>query len=351
MVGVSAMAISKFERDEAAPRQSTLLRLAKALSVGVEFFFRQTVVDKVTPAYRKHSRLGTRLGESLQATITETAERYIMAEELFPDGSFPQMELPHLPVHEVSEAEEAARQVRQAWSLGDDPINDLCGTLEDRGVRVIPIDGPRGFDGFSCWANDRIPVIAFNSNVAGDRQRFDLAHELGHLVMDVGEDTDVEKAANRFAGAFLAPAKSVLWELGNKRTNLSFDELLLLKEEYGLSMAAWIHRGHDLSVIDDSTYIGLFKRLGLKGWRAQEPGTVATERPARLQLLVHQALAENLVTPSHARTLLGAGSVAHVFKLEAPSSELVKKYSEDAELRSSLDVGLDDPETAHGKDK
>ena len=272
-----------------------------------------------------------------------------MVEELFPDGSFPQTELPHLRVHEISEAEEATRQVRQAWNLGDDPINDLCGTLEDRGVRVIPIDGPGGFDGFSCWVNDSVPVIAFNSNVAGDRQRFDLAHELGHLVMDMGEDADVEKAASRFAGAFLAPAGSVLWELGNKRTNLSFDELLLLKEEYGLSIAAWIHRAYDLKVIDDRIYVGLFKRLGAKGWRTQEPGAVATERPTRLQLLVHQALVENLVTPSYARTLLGESSIRQSsrsgYELEAPPSELVKKYAEDAELRSFVDAGLMDGES------
>ncbi|MDA8218118.1 MAG: XRE family transcriptional regulator, partial [Dehalococcoidales bacterium] len=303
-VGLSATAISKFERGEAAPRQSTLLRLAKTLNVGVEFFFRQAHVEKLTPAFRKHADLGQRVEEAVQAEITETAERYIMAEELFPHDFFPRASLPSIEVADMSDAEEAAQGVRDVWKLGTDPINDLCGVLEDSGIRIIAVDAPQGFDGFSCWINDSIPVIAFNRNVPGDRQRFSIAHELAHLVMVAPETADIEKAAHRFAGAFLAPFEAVCQKLGTRRSNLSLDELEILKKEYGLSIAAWIRRASDLNIINASTYKALYKRLSSRGWRTREPGNVPKEEPKRLQLLVHQGLAENFLTPSYAATLL-----------------------------------------------
>lgn len=262
-VGVSKTAVSKFEKGETAPRQSTLLRLAKSLSVGVEFFFREVKVDTIAPAYRKHSKIGKRLQETIEAKILETVERYLMVDDLFPDELSLKEVLPQIRINSVKDAELAANELREKWKLGTDPIDDLCGRLEKSGVKVIAIEGPKGFDGFSCWVkNDaQVPVIAFNVNVPGDRQRFNLAHELGHLVHDESPDVDIEKAAHRFAGAFLVPDEAVYAELGKKRSNLSFNELRLLKRKYGVSIQLWIRRAYDLKIIDKSTYTSLFRRL------------------------------------------------------------------------------------------
>lgn len=351
-VGVSPTAISKFERGDAVPRQSTLLRLAKALSVGIEYFFREVRVETVAPAYRKHSVLGKRSQEAIEATIAEAVERYLTAEELFPKDFFPEAELPRIPARAVEDAERVADELRRRWNLGSDPIEDLCGRLENCGVKVIAVDGPRGFDGFSCWVNDRVPVIAFNVNVPGDRQRFDLAHELGHLVFDIDPSVNIEKTAHRFAGAFLVPAKAAFAELGRKRSNLSFDELLLLKREYGVSVQAWIRRAFDLGIIDQVTYSMLFRRLSAKGWRTEEPNPVPKETPRRLRLLIHQALAENLITPSFAATLLSEFSRAQPQPdpkgLPEPTAALVREYMENPELTAFEDVDLED---VYGEDR
>lgn len=344
-VGVSATAISKFERGEASPRQSTLLRLAKALSVGVEYFFREVKVETLNPAYRKHSKLGKRLQEAIEATIVEAVERHLLVEELFPKGFFPESKLPSFPTTSVDEAERAADELRRQWKLGSDPIEDLCGRLENRGIKVIAIDAPKGFDGFSCWVNGQIPVIAYNVNAPGDRQRFNLAHELGHLVLDADPPVDVEKAAHRFAGAFLVPAEAVHVELGRKRSDLSLDELLLLKNEYGVSIQAWIRRAFDLEIIDRDTYNTLFRRLSQRGWRTEEPGSVSLEKPRRLRLLIHQALAERLITPSYAATLLHGGSRTVKPKpkeFPQPKDDLVREYMENRELTAFEDVDLED---------
>ncbi|MCL5047128.1 MAG: XRE family transcriptional regulator [Actinobacteria bacterium] len=345
-VGVSATAISKFERGEATPRQSTLLRLAKALSVSIEYFFREIKVETLAPAYRKHSELGKRVQDGIEAIISEAVERYLTTEQLFPKGFFPEGKLARFPAKMVADAEKAAEVLREEWNLGSDPIEDLCGRLENHGVKVIELDGPNGFDGFSCWVNGLVPVIAFNANVPADRQRFDMAHELGHLVLDPDPSTDVEKVAHRFAAAFLVPARAAYAELGRKRSNLSFDELLLLKREYGLSIQAWMRRALDLGIIDQTIYSMLYRRLSARGWRIQEPNGVSKEEPRRLQLLVHQALAENLITPSFAATLLGdtptGQSQQANTKLSEPTDALAREYSENRELTAFMDVDLED---------
>ena len=72
-------------------------------------------------------------------------------------------------------------------------------------------------DGFS-FRN----VIFYNQNCTVDRQRFTVAHELGHIVMHTEglynrepspNDNPIEHEANVFASRLLAPA-CVLWGLG-----------------------------------------------------------------------------------------------------------------------------------------
>jgi Zn-dependent peptidase ImmA (M78 family) len=144
----------------------------------------------------------------------------------------------------------------------------------------------------------------------GDRQRFTLAHELGHLILNgrLGEELleDEEKLANRFAGAFLAPKSEVLKELGEKRTWFEPRELCVLKKSYGLSMNAWLHRAHDLSIINDATNLKMVKLFRKHGWHKEEPcDEYPREEPQVFTQLVFHALAEDLVSESKAAELLG----------------------------------------------
>lgn len=300
-VGVSATAISKFERGVTSPRQSTLLALARSLSVGTEFFFREVQVETLQAAYRKHSTLGSHTQRSIEASIKEVVERHLIAEEYGP--AVAECDLTQVDVGSLDEAEDAAALLREQWHLGTGPIEDLCGQLENAGVKVIPLDAGSTFDGYACWVNGSVPVIAFSSERAGDRQRFDLAHELGHLRMQVHR-IDAEAAASRFAAAFLIPAAAAKAELGVRRSRLSFEELRLLKARYGVSMQAWIRRAFDLGIIDREVYTSLFRQMSSWGWRKDEPGEVRPEQPTRLFMVVHQALAEGRIAPSEAARLL-----------------------------------------------
>jgi len=145
-----------------------------------------------------------------------------------------------------------------------------------------------------------------NRTFPGDRQRFSLAHELGHLMLEPRRGVDEEKAANRFAGAFLVPTAVVRYELGEGRHALDPYELYLLKHKFGLSMLSWVRRAEDLGIVSGSAAHGLYKLFSSRGWRRREPGDqLPAEEPTRMKRLVMKSLVEGLISESRAAELVG----------------------------------------------
>jgi Zn-dependent peptidase ImmA (M78 family) len=117
---------------------------------------------------------------------------------------------------------------------------------------------------------------------------------------------DVEKAAYRFAGAFLVPEDAARSELGQNRHTLDFFELHLLKHKYGLSMQGWVYRAKDLRIISEAAAKRLFMHFRKMGWHRREPGDqLDPEKPERMKRLLMRALAEDMISRTRASELLG----------------------------------------------
>src|SRR5699024_7278031 len=165
--------------------------------------------------------------------VMEQAERWAELLDLYPDSDRPVIPFSvptGLPrkVDNAVQVERVAERVREAWSLGQGAIADLIDTLESRGILIITadIDVGRRFDGLAGCMGET-PVVVVSSRQPGDRQRFTLAHELGHLVLrgSLGETMVEEKACHHFAGAFLMPAQTLRQRLGRHRTDIEVREL------------------------------------------------------------------------------------------------------------------------------
>jgi Zn-dependent peptidase ImmA (M78 family)/DNA-binding XRE family transcriptional regulator len=303
-VGVSPMAISKYERDLDMPGSGVLLRLAEALDVSVDFFFRPPAAPVLLQAYRKHAALGVKEQEAVQMRIQEWLERYLEVESFFSDeGRL--VSLPSYSIDSIAQVEEAASGLRELWNLGLDPIENLTQLLEDQGIKVGLVSGFEHFDACTFKAGEA-PVIVSKADLPGDRQRFNLGHELGHLVLNVNDRLDSETVCHRFVGAFLVPAEAARFELGTRRTTLDMNELFLLKHKYGLSMQAWIFRAKDLGIISENEAANLHRYIRANGWNRNEPGKpLPSEKPLRMERLVYRLLAEDLISRSRAQELLG----------------------------------------------
>jgi transcriptional regulator with XRE-family HTH domain len=317
-VGVSATAISKYERDQDTPRSPVLLRLAEALDVGIEFFLRPPIVKQIVPAFPSSSNSPMKGEATILGRIQEWLERYVEAEYLLAEegygleNRFQWPESFPYTVRSLPEVETAAHLLRDAWQLGQDPIDNLTEILEDRGIKVGLFDGYAQFDACTFWVctAEEVPVIAASVSLPGDRQRLSLARELGRLVLRIPEDRDgslAQVAALRFGGALLVPAEAARFELGEQRRMISTYELHLLKHKYGISMWAWLCRAWELGILpDDNAAPLLFSSLEMNREIGREPGdALPREEPTRLERIVMRALCEELISERRASELLG----------------------------------------------
>jgi Zn-dependent peptidase ImmA (M78 family) len=273
------------------------MNLATALGVRPSFLLSEPEVSVDWVAYRKFSSLSARDQEVITAVAIKRLEGELPLRRLFNVGL--NHSLPRgVAVRDADSAEVAADRVRNEWRLGESPINGVIETIEDHGGIVLSWPAASEFDGLSGWTNEGAPVMVLNTETQVDRSRFSAAHELGHLVMsfEVSQD-DYEKLAHRFAAAFLVPRSAAFRELGNRRRTLSFPELGLLKQRWGLSMQAWVHRAYDLGIIDTSHYGDLMAGFRRRKWHRIEPVRYeGKEEPMLLRRLVSRAVIEGIIS-------------------------------------------------------
>ncbi|AFT97390.1 XRE family transcriptional regulator [Salmonella enterica] len=309
-VGISANMVKKYEHDQSMPSSGVLLKLATALSVRTEYFFRPAQVTLGEVEYRKKASASAKLLKKIESDVVDQAERWLALKNVWPNFPIASFNYhPDVPVVSTLDAvEQVAAKVRTDWQLGMNPLPDLIDLLESKGVLVIVSNVPQTdkFDGLQAKISGQ-PIVVVSSHWPGCRQRFTLAHELGHLVLHglLDESIDEEMACNRFASAFLLPEVGLFQHLGERRSNVDPKELYFLKHEYGLSMAACLYRSADLGVITEEKKRQIFIQFSKNGWRKQEPGNpYPQEQTLLFEQLVYRALAEGIVSESKAAELL-----------------------------------------------
>lgn len=240
----------------------------------MRFRARKSMTKKELAGIRRQAELSHELAHYLTAHVDTPASR-----------------IPALPA--TADIEEAAQETRAALSIAPDVvIPRLWSVLERAGVFVYAIETSEDsrLDAFSTWTGTNLerPVIATGTNQSWDRMRLTGAHELGHLVLhrsatdDPTLGIDVERDANRFAGAFLFPRDAVLEEMPRPVT---LSRLAPLKLRWGMSLGALIERAKEVGVIDAVRASSLHRQIAARGWRTQEPGVDARpiERPRALR--------------------------------------------------------------------
>lgn len=317
-VNRSHATIKKYEDGKSVPSSTILLELATALNIRMEYFFRSQTVNLEKFTFRHAEYLTPSHYEAILEKVTDQLERRLALEKIFPEQIIPNYKLDaELPaiIDDLNEIEDVAVAVRHAWNIGLDPISDLIEKLELCGIRIFVIDdlekSQSRFDGLSATVNN-IPLIVINNRFPGDRQRFTLSHELGHIILDarLSNNLDKEKACNRFAGAFLFPRRSVFDELGSQRKAIEMKELALLKEKFGLSMGGILHRLEELGIISSSYYQSMDKTFRANGWKKKEPGMLYPQEIGHVfEQMVFRALAEDYIGESKAAEFLNISLV------------------------------------------
>ncbi|WP_345971935.1 XRE family transcriptional regulator [Sulfurimonas diazotrophicus] len=309
-VCVSQTTISKYEKNITMPDSEMLLKLSKALDVKTAYFYRTDSFVLENIEYRKRDIPSTEL-RTIESKILDQVEKRFEIESLFPKPPFESFTIPNIvrkKINFLKEIDKIAYELRNTWELGYDPISDLSDILELHGIKIFMIDenADNNFDGLAAKVNGE-QIIVVSKNWPGDRQRFTLAHELGHLLLEkkLGPKLDEEKASDRFAGAFLLPAIPLINRLGTFRKNIEIAELALIKEEFGVSMQTVFIRANHAGIINYFCSNNLWKLFKKNGWNINEPGRdYPGEKLYVFKQLVLRALSEDLIVESKAADAL-----------------------------------------------
>lgn len=281
-VGLTRATISAYEKGLRTPGIETLSRIATTLQLPLAYFRsdRPSREPRNTPiSYRRKSRasLGRlRRVEKYEEWLADTHavfSRYLALPKVnlcFVDDEYEELDSDRI--------EDSAVKLRSAWGMGIGPVSDLTAFAEANGIVIGKADLDQDVDGASDWRGER-PFVVLNSRIKSCvRQRFSLAHEIGHLVLHrLADETDFERQehhklledqANLFAQAFLFPMRAYSREV----PNLRFDYLVELKRRWKVSMQAIVMRGKTLGIVDETRVGYFYRQLSERGFsRTYEP--------------------------------------------------------------------------------
>jgi Zn-dependent peptidase ImmA (M78 family) len=322
LLEIPSTSLSKYIQGTTSPPEKTVSKMIELLGLNAEWFSLQDLscLEEEAFAYRK--KISTSRSENLKnETIKEILKRGTQYLLQFLKKS-PDLKLVYSADLELlrkqkniseiwNEIEKLTIELRTLWGLGNSPIPDLANYAEANGIWCTRINASENdkVDAFSFWATvkrengelfQKDPVILLTNAKSAVRSRFDLAHEIGHLVLhrmidwrlymaDSQYRKQIEQEADYFASCFLLPTETFT---NSVKGGLTLTKLQSLKSIWKVSMACMIKRAGYLNLIENEDY--LFMRMSQFGMRRSEPFDTGenafTHEPVQLYRLVSEHL-------------------------------------------------------------
>jgi Zn-dependent peptidase ImmA (M78 family)/DNA-binding XRE family transcriptional regulator len=329
-IGVTRQSVGGYETGVTTPRGEVFSKIIAVTRQPPPFFTtprKHNAERFLTPTWRSLKRMQRpdrlRVGRRLEWV-------FYIAEALAEFVELPAVDMPALEFDYEREGneriEEIADQLREHWNVGFGPITDLAPLLEYHGIVVIeePVNCD-DMDAVSRWQGGRPYVLHAADQESNSRKLFNLAHELGHLVLHNGVEVNsrnldrLENQANRFAGAFLMPRRAFAREIANT----TIDYFLSLKGRWRVAVAAMIYRCKELGILNPDQVKYLWKQMNARNIRKREPldNAFSLSKPTVLASAVQMLIDSKVKLPAEIAedVLLNAADVESLCSLPAGS--------------------------------
>ena len=309
MTGLSKQSISSYCSETTEPSYSSIFKIAMALNFPIDYFISENSIDiRTENTYFRSQAAATKMAQQSQKIKMEYACRLYTT--LLRYVNLPVLDLPEIifdgyeapedadSPRAFEEIERIAMAVRKEWGLGSEPIENLQFVLEKHGIVVTGFKNVEGkIDAFcqKMFADNELRfliALAIGDKPIG-RLRFDMGHELGHILLHYSENSNdsfskeelsvQERQANMFSGAFLLPKDAFYNDFAAYSTQIEY--YVEMKKKWGVSIQAMVYRAHQLGMITWNQYSYLMRQISKRGWRTREPGDV----PGRLNSTIFQA--------------------------------------------------------------
>lgn len=306
---ISRQMISNYESGKTSPKAENLLKIIHALNFPKSFFVSEMPTLHSGATYFRSQTAATKRSRDMQKEKLKYL--YEVYKVLSTYVNFPKVNLPELvekDIREITEEEimNKAQELRQLWGLDQvSPVNHLIRLMEKNGVIIAEANmSDDTLDAVSRWVVDRPFIMLTDNNDSAVRRRFNVAHELGHILLHNSIESIhdyssqelknvIEKQANLFASHLLLPSKAFEESL----LSTSLEYYLDLKKYWKVSIQAMIFKTYMLELINEDQKLYLNKKISWNKWRKKEPydDVIPLERPDLLKTVYSMIIANNVV--------------------------------------------------------
>ncbi|WP_443660583.1 helix-turn-helix domain-containing protein [Clostridium algidicarnis] len=284
-IGVSSQAISQYELGTSNPSGIVFMKIIDVLDFPSTFFYKDyeknTYVSNSVTYFRGNKNTTKKVKRALKIRINWIDKTYSHLKRYF---DLPQLDIPNFDdllidsELNILDVEAIVERLREYWNVGDAPIPNMIDLLQEKGFVISKLQfNNKKVDAFSRWYNGTPYIILGSDKNSAVRSRFDLAHELGHLIMhrNINEDdlskkdvlNRVEREADWFAASFLIPIKSFNKEV----ISSSINHFIILKQRWKVSISSMIRRCEDANILTDNQIRYLKSQMIKNGYYRREP--------------------------------------------------------------------------------
>lgn len=314
-LNVTEQAIWQYENNYTSPKMQIVNDLKSIFNVKSKFFYKNDVLKRyfepenipvINIAYRSKimNVISKTQSEAKHVEYLDSFVNYLTANLTFPTQKIIQLRDEVINYLNTStddrkvQINKVAKLARQRLGFRNDTNDNLMFLIEKSGVFIFEKPIGEEIDAYSLWTNQNRPfIILGNLKRSAVRRNFDIAHELGHLLLhfkveftnlDRKEHKSVENEANLFAGAFLLPEESFLEDIKSIDYITNPDAYLDLKKKWKTSLQVLGYRAANLGILDSKKHRNFYAALHRKGYLKIEPldESLPIQKPQKVKSII-----------------------------------------------------------------
>lgn len=345
---ITEQAIWQFEKNEISPKTSVKLKMTNLFGVRSDYFSQMSSnsnFDMTSVAFRNEAE-NTRKATDIQEAYLSALDSLVVYLESI--VTIPNQKIIDLvdtlsqKEQDNASLEEIALFVREFLEVSGDN-SDLLYRLEKSGIYIFERNMANNEDAYSIWSNNNRPFIILGIGKTAVRRNFDLAHELGHLLLHrnidfstLSKDEFLEKEseANNFASYFLLPKEEFCKDMTNlvgKRVS-NPDNYIDLKRKYSVSIQALEYRAFKLGLISPSQHGYFYRLINKNNYRTFEilDDEIVVKRPSKVRSMLNTILSNLLTVDSMFGALKVDGNfLSHLLSIQPQFFDKYKKTISD----------------------
>lgn len=324
MLRVTEQAVWQYENNYTSPKMKIINDLKSIFQVKSKYFYKQDVLSRyfktenipvMNIAYRSKvmNAISRTQAEAKHIEFLDSFVNYLTAKVAYPTQKIIQLRNEVIDYLNTSNEDRktqitrVAKLARQALGPRNDTNDELMFLVEKSGVFIFEKAIGEEIDAYSLWTKqDRPFIILGNLKRSAVRRNFDIAHELGHLLLhyrveftslDRKEHKAIENEANQFAGAFLLPEEPFLSDMQMIARVTNPDAYIDLKNRWKTSLQVLGYRAAYLGILNAKSHRNFYAALHRKGYLKMEPldEIIPIQKPQKVKSIIDLVVKKGII--------------------------------------------------------